>query len=261
MPHGIGVFNVSICLDTTKNKEGSIMKQRIVEGITSNVRFQKIKNVVEVMSKKYGKIVAAGGSLLDCLYGLSFYDIDLFISISDLKDEYKKRYTSTNHIKDVIRDEFEGEMLDIIVVDYPVTVHVSRFDQNFKRISYSLEDGVVVADEAVEDLMNNRISLNTMNGSTVFFRVWKSAMKYNLQLDELDLYLMRNYMTVFGVRLPVKYQSLEHLYEPVEDFDYTLAVLVDNFAETYWSRLPIIPRWRSVRALAKLYMKIFKMNI
>lgn len=237
------------------------MKQRIIESIQSNVRFQKIKNVVEVMSEKYGKVVAAGGSLIDCLYGLSFYDIDLFISVRDLKEEYRKEYTSTNHIKDVLRDEFEGEEIDIIVVDYSVKTHVSRFDQNFKRISYSLEDGVVVADEAVEDLMNNRISLNTMNGSVVFFRIHKSSMKYGLQLDKLDLYLLQNYMTVFGVRLSKKYESLEYLYEPLDEFDYTLAVLVDNFAETYWSMSPIIPKWRTVRALAKLYMKIFKMNI
>lgn len=237
------------------------MKQRIVEGITSNMRFNKIKDVVEVMSEKYGKVVAAGGSLVDCLYGLSFYDIDLFICVDDLKDEFKKEYTNKGHIKDVLRDEFKGEMLDIIVVDYPVTVHVSRFDQNFKRISYSLEDGVVVDDAAVNDLMNNKISLNTMNGSVVFFRIWKSAMKYDMQLDKLDLYLLQNYMTVFGVRLSKKYESLEYLYQPIDDYDYTLAVLVDNFAETYWSRLPVIPKWRSVRALAKLYMKMFKMTI
>lgn len=237
------------------------MKQRIVEGITSNVRFQKIKNVVEVMSKKYGKVVAAGGSMIDCLYGLSFYDIDLFIYTSDLKEEYRKQYTNKGHIKDVLRDEFEGEMLDIIVVDYPVAVHVSRFDQNFKRISYSLEDGVVVADEAVNDLMNNKISLNTVNGPVVFFRLYKSSMKYGLEIDKLDIYLLRNYITVFGLRLPVKYESLEYLYEPIEDFDYSLALLVDKFSETYWSKLPVIPRWGIIRKLAKIYIKIFNMNI
>ena len=112
------------------------MKNQIIKSIESNIRFKKIKDIVTAMSEKYGAVVAAGGSLVDCLYGLNFYDVDLFISTSDLKDEYKKQYTSTNHIKDVLRDEFEGEMLDIIVVDYPVTVHVSRFDQNFKRISW-----------------------------------------------------------------------------------------------------------------------------
>ena len=237
------------------------MKQQIIKGIESNVRFQKIKDVVTVMSSKYGKIVAAGGSLIDCLYGLSFYDIDLFISTSDLKEEYRKQYTNKGHIKDVLRDEFEGEAIDIIVVDYSVETHISRFDQNFKRISYDLQNGIQIADEAVTDIMNNKISLNTMNGPVVFFRVHKSSMKYNLQLDELDLYLMRNYMTVYGVRLPVKYQSLEHLYQPIEDFDYTLALLVHNFTETYWGRLPVIPKWKSIRRIAKLYIKMFNMTI
>ena len=236
------------------------MKQQIIKGIESNMRFQKIKDVVTVMSSKYGKIVAAGGSLVDCLYGLPFYDIDLFISVNNLKDEFKKEYTNKGHIKDVLRDEFEGEALDIIVVDYSVETHISRFDQNFKRISYDLQNGVQVADEAVEDLINNRISLNTMNGPVVFFRIHKSSMKYNLQLDELDLYLMRNYMTVFGVRLSKKYESLEYLYEPIKDFDYTLALLVDRYTETYWGS-PIVPKWKTIRKIAKAYMKIFKMTI
>ena len=237
------------------------MKQQIIKGIESNMRFNKIKDVVEAMSKKYGRVIAAGGSLVDCLYGLPFYDIDLFISVNDLKEEYRKKYTNKGHIKDVLRDEYEGEMLDIIVVDYSVEEHINRFDQNFKRISYDLQNGIKVSDEAVRDIINNKISLNTMNGPVVFFRVHKSSMKYNLQLDELDLYLMRNYMTVFGVRLPVKYQSLEHLYKPVEDFDYTLALLVDRYTETYWGKSPIIPKWRTIRKIAKMYIKMFKMTI
>ena len=49
----------------------------------------KIKKVVEAMSNKYGCIVAAGGSLVDCYYDKEFYDIDLFIDINNLKDKYK----------------------------------------------------------------------------------------------------------------------------------------------------------------------------
>ncbi len=237
------------------------MKNQIIKSIETNIRFKKIKDIVTAMSEKYGAVVAAGGSLVDCLFGLPFYDVDLFISTSDLKEEYKRKYTNKGHIKDVLRDEFEGEAIDIIVVDYSVKTHVSRFDQNFKRISYDLQNGIQVADEAVTDLMNNKISLNTMNGSIVFFRIHKSSMKYNMELDKLDLYLLQNYMTVFGVRLSKKYESLEYLYEPLDEFDYTLALLVDRYTETYWGKAPIVPKWKTIRRVARLYMKMFKMTI
>ena len=238
------------------------MKEMYVRAIENNFRFKKVKNVVEVLSNKYGPVVAAGGSLVDCIYGLDFYDIDLFICVNDLKQEYRKEYKSKSHILDVIRDKVDGEDIDIIVTDYSVSEHIARFDQNFKRISYDLTNGVVIADEAVRDLQEGKISLNTMNGSVVFFRAHKSAMKYGMQLDELDAWLLRNFITVMGAYVPVKYEALEKEFVPVDDFDYTLAVLVDWFSHTYWDwKLPCLPKWKMIRALAKLYMKIFKMNI
>ena len=112
------------------------MKNAIISKILGNKRFEKIERTVKVLSKKYGPITASGGSLVDCYFDMEFYDIDLFISVKDLKDEYKKQYTSKTHILDVLRDKFEGEEIDIIVVDYSVKEHISRFDQNFKKIWY-----------------------------------------------------------------------------------------------------------------------------
>ena len=66
-----------------------ITAKEIMRKIRSNKRFDKIKKVVEAMSNKYGCIVAAGGSLVDCYYDKEFYDIDLFIDINNLKDKYK----------------------------------------------------------------------------------------------------------------------------------------------------------------------------
>lgn len=238
------------------------MKEMYVRAIENNFRFKKVKNVVEVLSNKYGPVVAAGGSLVDCIYGLDFYDIDLFICVNDLKQEYRKQYKSKSHIMDVIRDLVDGEMIDIIVTDYPVSEHIARFDQNFKRISYDLTNGVVIADEAVRDLQEGKISLNTMNGSVVYYRILKSSKKYGLMLDDLDTWLLRNFITVMGAYIPVKYEALEKEFIPVDDYDYTMAVLVDWFSHTYWDwKLPCLPKWKMIRALAKLYMKIFKMNI
>lgn len=238
------------------------MKELYEKAIKNNIRFKKIQRIVEVLSNKYGPVVAAGGSLVDCIYGLEFYDVDLFICINDLKKEYRKEYKSKSHIMDVIRDHVDGEMIDIIVTDYSVADHIARFDQNFKRISYDLVNGINIADEAIRDLQTNKISLNTMNGSVVYYRILKSSKKYGLMLDDLDTWLLRNFITVMGAYIPVKYEALEKEFIPVDDYDYTMAVLVDWFSHTYWDwKLPCLPKWKMIRTIAKMYMRIFKMNI
>ena len=78
-----------------------ITAKEIMRKIRSNKRFDKIKKVVEAMSNKYGCIVAAGGSLVDCYYDKEFYDIDLFIDINNLKDKCNKEYEQKSHILDV----------------------------------------------------------------------------------------------------------------------------------------------------------------
>ena len=67
--------------------KNTITAKDIMKKIRGNERFSKIVETVKVMSDKYGTITAAGGSLVDCYFNKDFYDIDLFISIEDLKDE------------------------------------------------------------------------------------------------------------------------------------------------------------------------------
>ena len=169
-------------------KNTNITAKEIMRKIRNNERFAKIIETVKVMSDKYGPITAAGGSLVDCYFNKDFYDIDLFISVEDLKDEYKKEdYKQRSHILDVLRDELNGEALDIIVVDYSVHEHISRFDQNFKKIFYS-NNRIGIFKEAIEDINKGQISLGSLNGPTVYFRCIKSSEKYGLKINEDDLY-------------------------------------------------------------------------
>ena len=116
-----------------------ITAKEIMRKIRSNKRFDKIKKVVEAMSNKYGCIVAAGGSLVDCYYDKEFYDIDLFIDINNLKDKYKKEYEQKSHILDVLRDEFEGEALDIIVVDMSTLAGSTKTLRKYSTVMAELE--------------------------------------------------------------------------------------------------------------------------
>lgn len=215
-----------------------ITAKEIMRKIRSNKRFDKIKKVVEAMSNKYGCIVAAGGSLVDCYYDKEFYDIDLFIDINNLKDKYKKEYEQKSHILDVLRDEFEGEALDIIVVDYSVHEHISRFDQNFKKIFYS-NGRIGIFKEAVEDINKGQISLGSLNGPTVYFRCIKSSEKYGLKINEDDLYIMHNMLSDTWrkrghINLAKKYWSYRSKFVPAKCVDIKLARWTKEYANTYW---------------------------
>ena len=165
----------------------------ILKQIRTNERFAKVQRAHEVLSAKYGDVVIAGGCLVDCYFNKAFYDIDCFITVDGLKPEFRQaEYTSKGHLKDVIRDEVDGEAIDIVVVDYSIKEHVNRFDQNFKKIYY---DGKLhIRKDAVEDLNNNEITVGVMNGTTVYFRCIKSALKYGMSINEEDMYLMHNFL-------------------------------------------------------------------
>lgn len=236
------------------------MKKQILKQIRENERFAKIERTVEEMSKKYGPITAAGGSLADCYFNLDFYDIDLFISVKDLKDEYKKNYSSKKtHILDVLRDELDGEAIDIIVVDYSVKEHIKRFDQNFKKIWY---DGQLHIDrKAVKDIKNNRISIGTVNGPVVYFRLLKSSKKYGMTLNDTDMYLLRNYMSCLKkVRIPEKYKGMENMFTKIQQPNYTLGYSVGDYTEYYWNKkLRKIPTWSMLKIMltpALIMMKL-----
>lgn len=219
-------------------KNTNITAKEIMRKIRNNERFAKIVKTVKVMSDKYGPITAAGGSLVDCYFNKDFYDIDLFISVEDLKDEFKKDYEQRSHILDVLRDELDGEALDIIVVDYSVREHISRFDQNFKKIFYN-NGKIGIFREAVEDISNGVISLGSLNGPTVYFRCIKSSEKYGLKINDDDMYIMHNLLTSIyknkgHINIAKKYWSYRDRFEPAKCIDIKLAKWTQEYAQTYW---------------------------
>lgn len=220
-------------------KNTNITAKEIMRKIRNNERFAKIIETVKVMSDKYGPITAAGGSLVDCYFNKDFYDIDLFISVEDLKDEYKKEdYKQRSHILDVLRDELNGEVLDIIVVDYSVHEHISRFDQNFKKIFYS-NSRIGIFKEAIEDINKGQISLGSLNGPTVYFRCIKSSEKYGLKINEDDLYIMHNMLSDTWrkrghINLAKKYWDYKDRFVPAKCVDIKLARWTKEYANTYW---------------------------
>lgn len=220
-------------------KNTNITAKEIMRKIRNNERFAKIIETVKVMSDKYGPITAAGGSLVDCYFNKDFYDIDLFISVEDLKDEYKKEdYNQRSHILDVLRDELNGEALDIIVVDYSVHEHISRFDQNFKKIFYS-NSRIGIFKEAIEDINKGQISLGSLNGPTVYFRCIKSSEKYGLKINEDDLYIMHNMLSDTWrkkghINLAKKYWDYKDRFVPAKCVDIKLARWTKEYANTYW---------------------------
>lgn len=220
-------------------KNTNITAKEIMRKIRNNERFAKIIETVKVMSDKYGPITAAGGSLVDCYFNKDFYDIDLFISVEDLKDEYKKEdYNQRSHILDVLRDELNGEALDIIVVDYSVHEHISRFDQNFKKIFYN-NGRIGIFKEAIEDINKGQISLGSLNGPTVYFRCIKSSEKYGLKINEDDLYIMHNMLSDTWrkrghINLAKKYWDYKDRFVPAKCVDIKLARWTKEYANTYW---------------------------
>ena len=215
-----------------------ITAKEIMRKIRNNKRFNKIIETVEVMSNKYGPITAAGGSMVDCYFDKDFYDIDLFISVENLKDEYKKDYEQKPHILDVLRDELNGEALDIIVVDYPVKEHIRRFDQNFKKIFYS-NGKIGIFKEAVEDISNNMISVGNVNGPTVYFRCIKSSEKYGLKVNPDDLYIIHNMLTYIWrekghINLAKKYWDYRDRFVPANCVDIELAKSTKKYTRQYW---------------------------
>ena len=229
-----------MCLykDTIKKKNTNITAKKIMRKIKNNERFAKIIETVKVMSDKYGPITAAGGSLVDCYFNKDFYDIDLFISVEDLKDEFKKDYEQRSHILDVLRDELDGEALDIIVVDYSVKEHIRRFDQNFKKIFYS-NGRIGILKEAVEDISNGVISVGNVNGPTVYFRCIKSSEKYGLKVNPDDLYIMHNMLTYIWrekghINLAKKYWNYRDRFVPAKCVDIELAKSTKKYTRQYW---------------------------
>ena len=206
----------------------------IMNTIKSNKRFAKIQHVQSVLSEKYGKVVVAGGSLVDCFFNKSFYDIDLFITADELKDEFKKEYDPNRPLADVLRDEVDGEAIDIIVLNISISKHIQKFDQNFKKIYY---DGTLhICKQAVSDLVNNEITLGSFNGPVVFFRCIKSSMKYNMPINPVDKMLMQNYLdSLKHIRVAKKYDNYVKYYHRQDHYDEEIVKRMRRAIKSYWN--------------------------
>ena len=219
----------------------------ILNTIKSNERFNKIVRLHKILTKHYGPIVIAGGSMVDCFYDRDFYDVDIFINVNDLNPKFRKEYKKDSRILDVLRARVNGEAIDIIVVNYSVQEHISRFDQNFKKIWY---DGRLnIAQEAVRDIRNNEISLGSFNGPVVFFRVLKSSMKYNMTINKEDYEIMHNYLSFLGeFKVAAKYEDYKHLFKPNATINSKLAVKTREYSKQYWDlSVEELPSFRSFK--------------
>ena len=237
------------------------MKQTILNKIQSNERYNEVVSVRERLSEKYGQITVAGGCLVDCYYDKDFYDIDMFISYKDLKDEWKKEVDNNqrakSHILHVLRDEIDGQDIDIIVVDYSVAKHIRRFDQSFKQIWLD-DKGLHIKPRAVEDLTKNRISINTVNGPVVYFRVIKSARKYHMIIDDEDLFLLENFMSTLSYfKLSEKYAPMKREFMLYKDPSRVLGRFVFKYSKLYWNtKYFYLPSWQLVRKITGVYMSL-----
>lgn len=233
----------------------------ILNKIMNNKRYAEVVSVRERLSEKYGEITVAGGCLVDCYFDKDFYDIDMFISYKDLKDEWKKEVDRNqrqkSHILHVLRDEIDGQAIDIIVVDYSVAKHIRRFDQAFKQIWLDSK-GLHMKKQAVIDIESNRISINTVNGPVVYFRVLKSARKYQMKVDEEDFFLLENFMsTLTHVRLSEKYAQMKREFMPYKNPNMPLGRLVYSYSRLYWDTSKLfLPSWRMLRRVTAVYMQL-----
>lgn len=237
------------------------MKQTIINKIMSNKRFEEVVSVRERLSEKYGEITVAGGCLADCYFDKDFYDIDMFISYKDLKDEWKQEVDNNErcktHILHVLRDEIDGQDIDIIVVDYSVAKHIRRFDQAFKQIWLD-NKGLHIKKQAVKDIADNRISINMVNGPVVYFRIIKSARKYNMMIDDEDFFLLENFMSTLSYfKLSEKYAPMKREFMPYKNPSSYLGRIVYKYSTLYWNtKIVFIPSWRILRKATAWYMQL-----
>ncbi len=235
------------------------MKTTIMEIIKSNERYNVIPELYEILSDKYGKLTIAGGCLIDCYFDKDFYDVDCFININDLKPEWREQLKTRKdtHILDVLRDNINGFDIDIVVIDYSVAKHIRRFDQCFKQAWYD-HKGLHMTNRAAKDIAENRITIGVLNGPAIYFRVIRSARKYNMTIADEDLFLMENFMsTLDKFILPKQYQQMKREFMPYRNPNQPLGKLVYSYSKNYWNLKCIYcPSWTTLRKATALYMRL-----
>ena len=226
-------------------------KTTILNQIRNNKRFEQIEKIYKILVSKYGPVTIAGGCLVDAYYDMDSYDIDCFINYRDLKEEWIQDYSKQKtNIVDVIRDEIEGFDIDVVVVRYEVSEHIHRFDQCFKQIWID-NNGLNISRRAVKDISKGQITLGSLNGPVVYFRVLKSAKKYGLKVKQTDIFLMETYMSSLKkVHIPDKYKKMKHLFTRIENPDLTIGYLVADYSQLYWNlEVEKLPSWTYMKAI------------
>jgi hypothetical protein len=249
-----------VLLHITEDKEAFMSKSTILNKIMNNERYGAILQAREELMKKYGNITIAGGCFVDCLHDKDFYDIDCFISYKDLKDEWKKQITNrrkNTHIVEVFRDTVDEYDIDIVVVDYSVSKHIRRFDQIFKQIWLD-DNGLHITKGAVNDIAANRITVGVLNGPAIYFRVLRSARKYNMVIDDMDFFLMENFMSTLDYFiLPKKYQHMKREFMPYRRPNRYLGRMIFKYSKLYWNTdVVYIPSWSLLKSVFKPYMAL-----
>jgi hypothetical protein len=249
-----------VLLHITEDKEAFMSRTTILNKIQTSERFAAVQAVHEILVKKYGNVTIGGGCLVDSYFDKDFYDVDCFISYKDLKDEWKnesKMNNRNNHLVEVLRDEINGFDIDIVVVDYSVAKHIRRFDQCFKQIWLD-NKGLHMTKQAAKDIDARKITIGVLNGPAIYFRVIRSARKYNMTIDPEDFFLMENFMSCLDkFILPKKYQQMKREFLPYKNPNTQLGDLIYHYSRKYWDvKCMYIPSWKMVRRVTALYMHL-----
>lgn len=212
--------------------KGVIMKN-IETTIKANERLRDVLNVYEYITSKYGdNIVIAGGALVDLYYDKPFYDIDCFIYYKDLKGQHDVNTIVKDRIMHVIRDEYNGFDLDIVVLGISAIDHINHFDISQKMIWLD-KDGVHVHPKAAKDIESNVVSLNAMTNDFHYFRLIRAAEKYNMEIDAFDSYILNNFLSYalenrHKLYISKKYDEYMENYVPYTDNDKDMYDAVRN---------------------------------
>lgn len=200
--------------------------------IKTNERYNDVLRAYQYVTEKYGvNTVIAGGAIIDCFYNKEFFDIDCFIYIKDLNPQYKRSIVK-DRIIDVIRDNFDGFDLDIVVLGIPVLQHIEHFDI-CQKMCWLDNEGLHVHEKAAKDIMSNVVSLNAMTNDFHLFRLERAAEKYNMTVDPFDSYILNNFLSYAienGHKLYIskKYDKYMEDYTPYTDNDKDMYDAVRN---------------------------------
>jgi hypothetical protein len=146
----------------------------------------------------------------------------------------------------------DGFDIDIVVIDYSVSKHVRRFDQCFKQIWLD-QKGLHMTKQAARDIDASKITVGVLNGPAIYFRVLRSARKYNMVVDDVDFFLMENYMSCLDkFILPKKYQQMKREFMPYKTPDELLGNIVYKYSKLYWNvSVMYAPSWTMLKRFIK----------